>query len=222
MLPRHQAVFAVLIVVASPALSPVSAFNAQFPRPYVSPLLKTTSLEHRKRRWVSLYSTASASTHGKESEDEASSLHKDEENTILPENNDDTSSLSSRTVDRQQPTVRSSLRLLFGMSRPSNFPGVVLLHILGTYLALQSPLVENAQLWPTLAQPSMMIVLVCLLLTSAASMVVSDESAHKMSLEKSLLVISRCILLLKCRSMITLTIKLASTRIFESLWSAVR
>lgn len=82
------------------------------------------------------------------------------------------SSTDPPTPPVEAPSVRSSLRLLFGMTRPSNFPGVVLLHVLGVYLALQSPYVEKAQLLSTLARPSMMVVLACLILTTAASMVV--------------------------------------------------
>ena len=194
---RPRQAMCAMVVVASAPLSPVSAFSAQLPRPWEHPLSKTTGLKHRRRRWHSLHGTSALLTHdGKDSDgnnDEASSLQTDEEDTTLLGNNEDpehnviiaeahsplSSPAPSQTdVDHPPPTVRSSLRLLFGMTRPSNFPGVVLLHILGTYLALQSPLVGNAQLWPTLARPSMMIVLFCLLFTSAASMVVSESALH--------------------------------------------
>jgi len=178
------------LVIASAADSPVLAFSAQLSRPWEPPLTTSTSLVRRRRRWDALQST-SAPTQDKDSDDtteETPALHNDEEeDTMLLQKNEDlipeiiiahplshtmpvSSSDPPKTVE--QPTVRSSLRLLFGMTRPSNFPGVVLLHILGTFLALQSPYVGNAQLLPTLARPSMMVVLFCLLLTSGASMVV--------------------------------------------------
>lgn len=84
------------------------------------------------------------------------------------------------------PTVKSCLKPLLKMTRPSNVPGVILFHILGVHLALKSgnvaPLTSAAVASPsyksvflsTLLRPSMMVVLLTLLLTSATSMVVND------------------------------------------------
>lgn len=78
------------------------------------------------------------------------------------------------------PTVLTSLRPLFQLTRPANFPGVIFLHLLGSYLTLshsgQSHLFQR-----TLFQtPSMWVVLAALLLTSSTSMVVNDYYDKKL------------------------------------------
>lgn len=84
------------------------------------------------------------------------------------------------------PTVKSCLKPLLKMTRPSNVPGVILFHIIGVHLALKAgnlaPLTTAAAASPsyksvllsTLLRPSMMVVLLTLLLTSATSMIVND------------------------------------------------
>ena len=184
------------LVVAPLGLSSVSAFSAQLSRPWEPPLTTSTSVTRRRRRLEdSAMQSTSVPTQDKDSDDatgDSSAKNDDDEETMmLQEKNHDSfseviiaqphphtfpvSSSSVSTKPVQQATVASSLRLLFGMTRPSNFPGVVLLHILGAYLALQSPSAGNAKLIPTLLRPRMMVVLVSLLLTSAASMVVRAQ-----------------------------------------------
>lgn len=76
----------------------------------------------------------------------------------------------SRSHD-YEPTVLSSLPKLWSMCRPSNFLGVVIFHIMGTYLALNK---VSTKLVTVLMQPQQMVVLIALLLTSATSMMVND------------------------------------------------
>jgi len=82
---------------------------------------------------------------------------------------------SPEATVKPKPTVRSCLPDLIAMTRPSNLPGVVLFHMLGTYLALQ-----NGNYWKFLFQPSMMVTLVALVLTSSTSMLVNDYYDFKL------------------------------------------
>jgi 4-hydroxybenzoate polyprenyltransferase len=75
------------------------------------------------------------------------------------------------------PSVKSCLPDLIAMTRPSNLPGVVLFHMLGTYLAIQN---SATPYWSTLLSPSMMITLMALLLTSSTSMLVNDYYDFKL------------------------------------------
>ena len=84
--------------------------------------------------------------------------------------------------EEDEPSVKSCLRPLLKMTRPSNFPGVVLFHILGIHRALSAGLTSpsipiaysKSLLLETLRRPQIIIVLLALLLTSATSMVVND------------------------------------------------
>ena len=78
------------------------------------------------------------------------------------------------------PTVLSSLGPLFQLTRPSNFPGVILLHMLGGYLSLSATGQGHLFTKTLLQQPSMWIVLAALLLTSSTSMVVNDYYDKKL------------------------------------------
>lgn len=78
------------------------------------------------------------------------------------------------------PTVFSSLGPLFQLTRPSNFPGVILLHLLGGYLSLSATGQGHLFAKTLLQQPSMWIVLTALLLTSSTSMVVNDYYDKKL------------------------------------------
>lgn len=173
-----------LVVIAAVEISPVTCFSARLPRPW-EPLGKTsTSLARRRRSWEdsALQSASVSSAQNKDSDDAETSSTDEEETMSLQKKDDDVASVpisqpyivhtTSEAFKTDRPTVRSSLRLLFLMTRPFSNVGVVLFHILGVYLALQSPNVGNAQLLSTLVRPSMFIVLLCLLLTSATSMVV--------------------------------------------------
>ena len=84
--------------------------------------------------------------------------------------------------DSGEPSVASCLRPLVKMTRPSNFPGVILFHILGVHRALSVGLSSSSiplsysrsLLLETLRKPQMIVVALALLLTSATSMVVND------------------------------------------------
>lgn len=206
----HRCILLALVFVAN---SPSSlAFSAQLSRPWEARSTLSTSLVRRRKRWndsVLHQSTSSAQDNKDDpSTDDASTSETDhvtDDAMLLQTKGDDltegaiaaqshpsthnavpiSSSSTSATI-QEESTVWSSLPLLFQMTRPSNFPGVVLLHILGVYLALQSPLVGNEGLWPTLARPSMLIVLMCLLLTSSASMVVNDYFDNQIGVDKDI------------------------------------
>ena len=78
------------------------------------------------------------------------------------------------------PTVFSSLGPLFQLTRPSNFPGVILLHLLGGYLSLSHAGQGHLLTRVLLREPSMWVVLAALLLTSSTSMVVNDYYDKKL------------------------------------------
>uniref|UniRef100_A0A7S0CFF0 Uncharacterized protein n=1 Tax=Proboscia inermis TaxID=420281 RepID=A0A7S0CFF0_9STRA len=81
-------------------------------------------------------------------------------------------------------TVMSSLGSLWRMTRPSNYLGVVLFHLLGTQLGL-SAAVSAGSATMTLSQllltPSHLAVLLSLLLTSGTSMMVNDYYDNRKS-----------------------------------------
>ena len=108
------------------------------------------------------------------------------ESISLSSTSAETSSDTITTTQTTTPTthvssIRQSLPDLISMTRPSNLPAVVLLHMLGTYLALQStPLSSSSQLWRVLAKPGSMVTLVALLLTTSTSMLVNDYFDYKL------------------------------------------
>ena len=72
------------------------------------------------------------------------------------------------------PTIWNSLGELTRLTRPVNFPGICLFHMLGVYLALDH-VGQTSQYWRVLmADPTMWLVLSALILTSSTSMVVND------------------------------------------------
>lgn len=194
LLMAHKVISAALCIAAMQRISLTAAFSAKLPRPWELPSTASMSLTRRRRRWddLALQATSVPAQSNLDSDDTAKGMTpstEDEEDTMMLQTSKDStpeviisishsnmmpvSSAKPPRTAEQQPTVASSLKPLFGMTRPSNFPGIVILHILGVYLAIQSPFVGSVQLLPALARPCMMIVLCCLLLTSAASMVVS-------------------------------------------------
>lgn len=83
-----------------------------------------------------------------------------------------------------EPSVKSCLPDLWAMTRPSNLPGVILFHMLGTYLAVRNTAVQSSY-WSILFSPSMMITLMALLLTSSTSMLVNDYYDFKLGHDSS-------------------------------------
>ena len=72
------------------------------------------------------------------------------------------------------PTVWDNIGKLTKLTRPENFPGICLFHMLGVYLALDH-VGQSSKYWAVLmADPSMWLVLSSLILTSSTSMVVND------------------------------------------------
>jgi len=176
-------------------MSPIQAFSAKLARPWEDPLIQSRSLTRRRQRWDGFTLQSTSIPDDTTAEGSIANTEHDEEDIMLLQNSNDSTSEVITSVPHANITAESlteptkaiehgsTLKIFFGMTRPSNFPGVVLLHVLGVYLALQSPHVENAQLLPTLARPSMMIVLSCLLLTSAASMMVNDYFDNKIGID---------------------------------------
>eukprot|EP00566_Odontella_aurita_P006631 CAMPEP_0113527836 /NCGR_PEP_ID=MMETSP0015_2-20120614/1513_1 /TAXON_ID=2838 /ORGANISM="Odontella" /LENGTH=605 /DNA_ID=CAMNT_0000426307 /DNA_START=193 /DNA_END=2010 /DNA_ORIENTATION=- /assembly_acc=CAM_ASM_000160 len=96
--------------------------------------------------------------------------------------------------DKSQPKVKNYLGPLLSMTRPDNFPGVLILHVLGAHKTLRQALLSGAPLSGILAdasgqavsttlkhallrvlrEPRMMVTIVALLLTTATSMLVND------------------------------------------------
>jgi len=71
----------------------------------------------------------------------------------------------------------SSWPALLAMSRPSNIPGVVLLHMLGIFLVTRN---TNTLFWPLFIKPRLMVTLLVLVLTSSTSMLVNDYYDFKL------------------------------------------
>ena len=85
-------------------------------------------------------------------------------------------------AETPKPTIKSCLPDLIAMTRPSNLPGVVLFHTLGTFLAIQS---TGALFWQVLLSPGMMVTLTALLLTSSTSMLVNDYYDYKLEVDSN-------------------------------------
>ena len=83
------------------------------------------------------------------------------------------------------PGVWKSLGPLFRLTRPSNFPGVALLHFLGGYLTLKHTGQSNLFVRTMIQGPFMWIVLGALLLTSSTSMLVNDYYDTKLGRDKN-------------------------------------
>ena len=89
------------------------------------------------------------------------------------------SSLSSSaiTTPHSSERIRDNWKDLYGLTRPKNFPGVVLFHMTGVYLAMQSfySSTGDYQYWTFLIQqPMLWLTLICLLLVDSTSMVIND------------------------------------------------
>jgi 4-hydroxybenzoate polyprenyltransferase len=79
-------------------------------------------------------------------------------------------------------STASFLPELLSMIRPSNLPGVVLFHMLGSYLVIQQTAIGSVTVsfWNVLYSPQMLLTLVALLLTSSTSMLVNDYYDYKL------------------------------------------
>jgi 4-hydroxybenzoate polyprenyltransferase len=76
-----------------------------------------------------------------------------------------------------EQSIKACLPDLVSMTRPSNLPVVVLLHMLGTFLVIKE---TGITYWSLFFSPGMMMTLVALLLTSATSMLVNDYYDYKL------------------------------------------
>ena len=70
------------------------------------------------------------------------------------------------------PSVKPHLPSLLKMCRLSNIPGVILFHVVGTYIAVDTS--EPTAILKALCQPSMLAVFASLLILSCSSMVIND------------------------------------------------
>lgn len=96
--------------------------------------------------------------------------------------NSTTSTPAATTEKAPEPSIKDCLPDLISMTRPSNLPVVVLLHMLGTFLVLPE---TQATFWPLFFAPSMLMALVALLLTSSTSMLVNDYYDYKLGHDTS-------------------------------------
>jgi 4-hydroxybenzoate polyprenyltransferase len=96
----------------------------------------------------------------------------------------DTSRRANGAVYERAPGVWQNLGTLFQLTRPANFPGVVLLHLLGGYLALKHTGQSHLFVRTMIQAPFMWIVLGALLLTSSTSMLVNDYYDTKLGRDK--------------------------------------
>ena len=96
------------------------------------------------------------------------------------DNNNDISRNSTPPFDNaldisKQEFILDNLTDLFQLTRPSNFPSILLLHFIGSYLALSSITDHGVSFfWMLQLQPLMIGTVLALFLTSATSMVVND------------------------------------------------
>jgi hypothetical protein len=83
------------------------------------------------------------------------------------------------------PPIKDYLPDLLKMARVENFPGVILFHMIGTWLAVcqyqtyANP-INQITYWGLLMSPPMMLTLISLLLTSSTSMLVNDYYDFKL------------------------------------------
>jgi 1,4-dihydroxy-2-naphthoate octaprenyltransferase len=99
---------------------------------------------------------------------------------------------------------------LFQLVRPANFPGIVLFHMMGVYLALSGNIVSKGlgMNWPLywkilLKEPTMWLVLAALMLTSSTSMVVNDYYDAKLGRDDVAVVTTSALLPMIITSMAT-------------------
>jgi 4-hydroxybenzoate polyprenyltransferase len=78
-------------------------------------------------------------------------------------------------VPSQLPTIWSSRKELFRMTRPNNIPGVILFHMLGVYSVVSQVAPDTHTYWSILLkEPVIWLTLISTNLVSASSMVVND------------------------------------------------
>jgi len=139
---------------------------------------------------------SSSSDRNTDDEGEASSSPDEEINSLSPSRLflDSATDLFTKQTEKEEltkyvvngaaferaPTVASCLKPLFQLTRPRNFPGVILLHCLGVYLSLRSTGQSHLFVRILFKEPSLWIVLTALLLTSSTSMVVNDYYDKKL------------------------------------------
>jgi 4-hydroxybenzoate polyprenyltransferase len=89
--------------------------------------------------------------------------------------NADAGGLPSVAMPAKLPTIWSSRKELFRMTRPNNIPGVILFHMLGVYLVLVQVASDTHTYWSLLLkEPVLWLTLLSTNLVSASSMVVND------------------------------------------------
>jgi 4-hydroxybenzoate polyprenyltransferase len=92
-----------------------------------------------------------------------------------PVSNDKTGVVSSIVIPAQLPTIWSSRKELFHMTRPNNIPGIILFHMLGVYLVMVQVASNTHTYWSLLLkEPVIWLTLLSTNLVSASSMVVND------------------------------------------------
>jgi hypothetical protein len=146
---------------------------------------KSQHQQRRRRRLDSrsiLSSSSSSSDATAEQQQPRTSVQQQQN---LLQNKDDEHN-NKNAVNSTTMTIRNSLGRLTALTRPANVPAIILLHLLGIKLALESAIkVTSASKSASsialpsfgnlaLRQPAMWLVLLCVILVSSTSMVVND------------------------------------------------
>ena len=98
-------------------------------------------------------------------------------------------SASSSTPERslaKLQNILSQLRPLTRLTRTQNFPGIFLFHLIGIYISLKSVNRMDMFIDILLGEPSMWLVLSCIVLVSSTSMVVNDYYDAKLGRDQNM------------------------------------
>jgi len=111
-----------------------------------------------------------------------------ETNSDLAENpvlKSSASSTPERSLAKLQ-TILTQLGPLTKLTRPQNFPGIFLFHLIGIYISLKSVNRMDMFVNILLGEPSMWLVLSCIVLVSSTSMVVNDYYDAKLGRDQNM------------------------------------
>ena len=161
----------------------------------------------------------SSSSENDKDADSGSSKHADKlsnnEKDSTTSINNATRNTSSQTALLHSDRIRDNLGPLLALTRPKNFPGVVLFHMTGVYLALRSrsTALSASYYWTILLkQPALWWTLVALLLVDSSSMVVNDYYDAKLGRD----VLTHKQLTGRDRSLVSGKVSFATTKRFVS------
>jgi 4-hydroxybenzoate polyprenyltransferase len=168
-------------VVLLMGLPTATAFSAHLSRPWQPPKggATTIALRRQQGRIATVVTRTQAVVNDKDNDEEIKATEDDEERMVLEDaprvfiapSNAATMSVNKAPDPAEKLTLMSCLPTLWAMTRPTNFLGVIIFHVLGTYLSINK---MEHQLVSILLKPQQIVVLCATLLTSATSMMVND------------------------------------------------